>query len=71
MSTASVIVLIVYAVALIGLGYWDLRRTFSRVERDRRPHVDPMDFSQEIRVTRGDRRGPEPIENHGRKRVGL
>jgi hypothetical protein len=36
-----------------------------------REPADHVDFSSEIRVTRGDRRGPEPIENHGRKRVGL
>jgi hypothetical protein len=39
--------------------------------RARRKPADPIDFSKEIRVTCGDRRGPEPIENHGRKRVGL
>jgi hypothetical protein len=55
---------------ICGVGIWDCRRTFKRVDDVRPRPVEPMDFSNEIRVTRGDRRGPEPIKHpHGKKRV--
>lgn len=64
-------VLAVAALVFFGWHYTEHYRKPRWAERAERKPAESFDFSQEIRVTRGDRRGPEPIENHGRKRVGL
>ncbi len=69
---AVVCVLGIAAVLVCGWHYTEHYRKPRWAERAAtREPADPIDFSRQIRVTPGDRRGPEPIENHGRKRVGL
>ena len=59
------------ALLFLGWHYTEHYRKPRWEARARRERVRPIDFSGEIRVRDKTRRGPAPIEHHGRKRVGL
>lgn len=59
------------ALLFLGWHYTEHYRKPRWERRARRQPADPIDFSGEIRVRDKTRRGPAPLEHHGRKRVGL
>jgi hypothetical protein len=63
-------VLAVATLIFFGWHYTEHYRKPRWAERAEREPADPIDFSKEIRVTRGDRRGPEPIARHAGERRG-